>query len=267
MPGQSPTSSIANCRCKFFFLQHSRQIEPFLFQRSPWKTSLQSLSKPHGRDDFWASTTVHSKQVSEVEVDAMGRAQHHLSYEHLTWKHRVNWRFLRPHARDDFQASPKNAFSRQASKVEVDAMGRAQELQKNTQMNLPARPQGGWRDTGTPWGHDHQETRRNTAEHWSRGTCVLISLQQRRDHFSSPPTQLRLARSHARTKRNDFPTGELRSPSISLPKLRSRMKGFCRESCMCVRMLCVDGQLPSIRIDSFWWEIIFSTATRLFSSH
>ena len=43
-------------------------------------------------------------------------------------------------------------------------------------------------------------------------------LQQRRDHFSRPSTQLRLARSHARTKRNNFPVGRLRSTSISTPR-------------------------------------------------
>ena len=48
--------------------------------------------------------------------------------------------------------------------------------------------------SGTPSGH-HRETGhlRATAEHRSRGTCVLISLWQRRDHFSRPPMQLRLA--------------------------------------------------------------------------
>ena len=72
------------------------------------------------------------------------------------------------------------------------------------------------RATGTLLGHPTGH-RRATAEHRSRGTFVLISLKQRRDHFSRPPTQLRLARSHARTKGNNFPVGGLRSTSISPP--------------------------------------------------
>ena len=68
--------------------------------------------------------------------------------------------------------------------------------------------------TGHPTGHQ-----RATAAHDGRTngrrdggtadgeTFVLISLQQRRGHFTRPPTQLRLARSRARTKRNDFPVG------------------------------------------------------------
>ena len=68
---------------------------------------------------------------------------------------------------------------------------------------------GGEITPGTPSGH-HQDIirtpprtpghRRATAEHRSRRTFVLISLQQRRDHFSCPPTQLRLPRSHERNE-------------------------------------------------------------------
>ena len=73
--------------------------------------------------------------------------------------------------------------------------------------------------TGTPAGHPTGH-RRATAEHGSRGTFVLMSLLQRRDHFSRPPTHLPLARSRARTKRNDFPIEGPHSTSISPPNLR-----------------------------------------------
>ena len=58
--------------------------------------------------------------------------------------------------------------------------------------NAVGAPPGHHREApGDPTGH-----RRATAEHRSRETFVLISLWHRRDHFSRPPRQLRLARSH-----------------------------------------------------------------------
>ena len=70
-----------------------------------------------------------------------------------------------------------------------------------------------------PTGHltGHQ---RATAEHPSRGTFVLISLQQRRDHCSRPPSQLRLACSHRRTKRKDFRVGGSAPLRSHTPNLR-----------------------------------------------
>ena len=52
------------------------------------------------------------------------------------------------------------------------------------------------------------------------GGCVSFWLLIVLISFSRPPTQLRIARWHARTKRNDFLVGRLRSTSISPPYLR-----------------------------------------------
>ena len=97
---------------------------------------------------------------------------------------------------------------------------------KKTLANMKKTPANmkktGKRDTsGTPPGNSGTPPGNRQPHFWGeQGHLSWFRPWQRRDHFSRPPTQLRLARSHARTKRNDFPVGGLRSTSISPPNLR-----------------------------------------------
>ena len=88
-------------------------------------------------------------------------------------------------------------------------------------------------EVGEPPGH-RRDTRRDTggqAQNTGQENICLDFAPATEGSFLSPaPTQLRLASPHARTKRNDFPVGRLRSTSISPPNLLQHVFHSCATS-------------------------------------